>query len=1156
MAKILRLHRTGSSTHEGWGRTGKIGKNEIEGPSGILDPEGGRAERVAVAIPSPFARLHLVETALAYVSNAGSSAPTDTVHHQLVGQFWDLWELTFNYFQRRQPGQRLSVRTWNRANELAKLDAQPTTRPLAQALRLYLNDKRFANLTELHLLYFPGATPNEAPQLLGGTSPLTLFFPAPSVRALPVQRPEGGGQYFDGRYVGLHRREQAFQDFVYQQFVVDTALARLAPAVRNVLDPNILNKWGLDGTAQLADYPDLQADQTGNPVVVAGVSVRIRPDQGIVRNSDFTIRPDRQPAPGWPLPNPLPLVLRPGLQMPGKFYYNNSQLGDSGNKIPAADPRALADRTLPGPELAYPYLTLNDLLEETLLTVPYEVDGSRFVTGQLKVAPGYKPTCWPLLPVTPLYFDYFTPAELATQLTMELDPVCVRVRLRIPVAGGFTVDYERAYYPNPRTEGLGRLLVTNVGLSVFPFVKIVDAPQLNDFYKVMLVDANNIDPSLVNKPVELQFGVNGRLLSGTGTEQSATAYRRTAKTGTDEGSTYYEVKGTPFDYVQISNPAPAAGRALVVPKWREVRQGTKEFRFAIDFGTTNTHVAYHDGPSHPPQPFGFGPDDTPVALLKKSSEESDYAAYEQLYRGVEDDPAHGIQLRRWQRYQQREFVPSFVGAAGSPYQFPIRTATSESAGFSIETPKLLANINVGFGINTEEETNDSYHTNLKWGETGEAARHRVRMFFREMLLLFKYKAALHGGNIGATQVVWFAPLSFSAFSRDLYQREWDTLFREIFQTNRTTTYLPESSAPYFFLTRRGLVTPGPGENAAFIDIGGGTSDVLFYSDQTADTTGPRKHHPAFSTSFRFAGNELWGDGAADVRGSKDNGLVRFGLDSINAHPLPQTKAAEIAVKCLAVVQANPAFGSEEVASLLFNYEREFQFGERLLMAQHLRVLFYLHFGSIVYHLGQVTALRGLAAPRYLCFTGRGSLYLRLLCPSNLRPLEQVASLILSKVMGVPAPANFKIVLADDPKQTTANGGVLATGLDAESTAEVPPIVQPIGTGASDAAENHPLFPSDITEDVKNAVLANVEQCLTLLLTDPELVAAQNNLGIKNPPGLVLRELKDALADSFNLGRQRYANTLPAGEPIPETLFFLPLKHAFYVLSQKLHDSAR
>ena len=1149
MAKILRLHRTGPSTHEGWSRTGKLGKNEIEGPGGILDPEGARAERVAVAIPSPFARLHLVETALAFVNSPAGAAQPDSVHHRLVGQFWDVWELVFNYYQRRGPGQRLEVRPWRRDTELARLRENLATRPLADVLTLYLNDARFAGLRELELLYFPDAN-GGSPQLLGGTSPLTLFFPAPAPRVLPVQRPQGGGFYLDGRYVGLAQREQAFQDFVYQSFVADAALARLAPAVRDALDPNMLTKWNLAGTANLADYPTL-TDRTGNAVEVAGVYVRVRPDESVIRSSDFTIAPTRQPLPA----GALPLVLRPGLQAPGKKYFNNTLFTDSGNAVPAADPRPLADRTLPGPELPYPYLTLNDLLEETLLAVPYEVDGRRFETGQLSIAPGYRPSVWPLLPVTARYFDYFTTADLAAQLSLSLEPECVRVKLRVPVSSGGTVDYERAYYPNPRTAGLGRLLVTNVAVAVFPFVKILDAPQYNDFYKVMLIDANNIDVSLLTKNIELRFGVNGRALSEAGTEQSATAYRRTAKTGTDEGSTYYEVRGTHFDYLEIVSPTPAAGRALVVPKWREVQQGTKEFRFAIDFGTTNTHVAYHDGPNQPPQPLSFGPDDSAVALLKKVTDEPERTPYDRLFRGIEDDPARGIQLKRWQLYQQREFVPPLLGAGGSPYQFPIRTATSEAAGFPIEPARLLANVNVGFGINTEEQTNESYHTNLKWGDPSEVARHRVRAFFREMLLLFKYKAALHGGNLAATQVVWFAPLSFSDFSRGLYQREWDTLFGEVFHTSRGTTYLPESSAPYFFLTRRGLVTPGPGENAAFVDIGGGTSDVLFYADQPDAATGLRKHKPVFSTSFRFAGNDLWGDGAADVRGSKDNGLVRFGLDSIAAAPLPASAAG--ARRCLDVVLSNPQFGSEEVASLLFNYEKDFQFGERLLHAQHLRVLFYLHFGALVYYLGQVTALRGLAPPRYLCFTGRGSLYLRLLCPgSSLRPLEQLASTLLAKVMQVPVPDNFKIVLADDPKQTTANGGVLATGLDAQSTAEEPPLVQPIGTGSLDAAtELRHLQPADITEDVKKAVLANVEHCLDLLLNDPDLTRLQSSLGIKNPPGLVLHDLKAALGDSFNLSRQRYTDTLPRGEAIPETLFFLPLRHALYVLSKELRQQA-
>ena len=1158
MAKVLRLHRTGTVHEKGWDRTGPIGRNEIEGPGGILDPEGARAAQLAVALPTPFARMHLIETALAFVSSPAGLQQPDSVHHQLVGQFWDVWELVFNYYQRRQPGQRLDVRAWRVADELARLEASPATLPLAQVLRLYLNDPRFASLTELHLLYFPGATPADPPQLIGGTSPLTLFFPAPAPRPLAVQRPQGGGHYFDGRYVALSQREQPFQDYIYQQFVGDAALARLAPAVRDALDPGQLQRWQLAGTAQAGSYPAL-TDRNGNPVAVSGVAVRVRPDESVVRTSDFVVQPTR--AAGQLPAGPLPLVLRPGLQAPGKKYYNQTALDAPSGAVPLHDPRPLADRLLPGVELPYPYLTTADWLEDTLLTVPYELDGSKFETGQLSIAPGYRPAVWPLLPLKARYFDYFTQADLAAHLRLELEPACVRVRLRIPVGApgsADVVEYERAYYPNPRTENLGRLLTTNVGISIFPFVKVLDAPPAggtyNDFYKVMLLDANNIDVGLLNKHIELRFGVDGRTLTETGSEQSATAYRRTPKTGSIEGSTYYEVRGTHFDYLEVLSPAPAAGRGLVVPRWPEVRQGTREFRFAIDFGTTNTHVAYHDAPGQPPQPLGFGPDDTPVALLKKAADEPARSPYERLYSGITEDLGRGVQLVFWPQYQEREFVPPLLGAGGSPFHFPIRTATSEAPGFPVEPAKLLSNINVGFGFNTQP-AHESYRTNLKWGEPSEAARSRVSAFFREMLLLFRSKVALNGGRLDATQVVWFAPLSFSEFSRGLYQREWDALFREVFHTSRGTTYLPESSAPYFFLTRRGVVTPGPGENAAFVDIGGGTTDLLFYADAAPDgpaggVPGRRQHRPAFSASFRFAGNDLWGDGAADVRGSRDNGLVRYGYQSALANP-PAAGVRDLR-PVLTNLMTSSLLGSEEVASYLFGHEREFQFADRLLYAPQLRVLFYVHFGALVYHLGQVAALRGLTPPRYLCFTGRGSLYLRLLSPGSLRPLEQVARRVLAEVMQQPVPDNFKIVLADDPKQTTANGGVLATGLDAESTAETPPLAQPVGTGAAGPDELRALHPADITEEIKAAVLANVSRCLDLLLTDPELVRLQEGLGVKNPTGTVRAALARTLADSFNLGRQRYTDALPPGETIPETLFFLPLKHALYELSKELY----
>ena len=223
--------------------------------------------------------------------------------------------------------------------------------------------------------------------------------------------------------------------------------------------------------------------------------------------------------------------------------------------------------------------------------------------------------------------------------------------------------------------------------------------------------------------------------------------------------------------------------------------------------------------------------------------------YERLYRGIDDDPANFVQIKRWQQYQEREFVPPIIGADSSPYAFPARTATYEAANYATQELSVLGNINVAFGIITEEQRRPNYHTNLKWDNSLNIANtNRVRAFFKEILLLCRAKVALNGGNLAATQITWFAPLSFSTYQRNLYQREWDTLFHDVFKTTNSMPCMVESTAPYYYLTRRNIVTLGPGENAAFIDIGGGTTDVLLYADRK----------PVLSTSFRFAGNDLVG----------------------------------------------------------------------------------------------------------------------------------------------------------------------------------------------------------------------------------------------------------------------------------------------------------
>jgi hypothetical protein len=241
-----------------------------------------------------------------------------------------------------------------------------------------------------------------------------------------------------------------------------------------------------------------------------------------------------------------------------------------------------------------------------------------------------------------------------------------------------------------------------------------------------------------------------------------------------------------------------------------------------------------------------------------------------------------------------------------------------------------------------------------------------------------------------------------------------------------------------------------------------------------------------------------------------------------------------------------------VAFFLFNYDQELRFSRRLQQAEHLRVLFYLHFGAIVWHVAQLTQLYDQKLPRYLSFTGRGSLYLRLLAASDteIGPVNDVARVILRAVTGIEPPANFEVRLEKDPKQATANGGVLAD----VAAKPAPDLAKPVGRAVRDDTREHHLQPTAIDGTVKDAVLTNVRACLKLLLTDPALVKLQRELGIRNAPGLVMETLEKHLENSFDQNRKFYLDTLPPGEEVPETLFFLPLKEALYQLSKTLHGA--
>ncbi|NVO84781.1 hypothetical protein [Hymenobacter terrestris] len=1152
MPKVLRLHNNGSQQVQGWQKTAPVTSTEI---NTVTDPAGGKSRNLAVSIPTPFARMHLFETAFDFLAREGKSNP-GSVYHELTTHFWDLLELLYNYHLYTQAGRKITLRRWNAEAEIQRMRQSESTRLLGETLKLYMQDERFRDFSDMYLVYYESPELTGGPRLLGGTSPLTMLFTGPGVGALDLERPQARGHYFDHQTVLLDDRDPQFREFVYELFLAYPALQRreFAGSVYAGLDRTKINQLQMQGdrsAQQFATrYPAL-ADAQGNLVSVKGVPLPGRADQSAVTSSDLFIQPTREAGNG----RPRPLVLRPNLTMPGANYLNG-QPWDDRTPVPYHDELALENRVLPGKGFKYPYITVGDLLEDSLVELPYELNTQRFHTGKVTFqygADGQGRARFPyLLPLKQAFFEYFTENELAELLTFTIDLSHVRVQLQVPVQGGRFITFERSYYTNPQNpkdaQGReipekGRIVKANVGVGVFPFYKVRHQPEFNDLYKVMLVDADN-SPTMLSRRYDLTFFVNGERITEQGAARRATRYERTQKSVASAGSTYYEITGTHFDLAEITCPPATLGaepaRGLFVPRWRELERGTRRFTFAIDFGTTNTHVAYADSPSAHPRPLTIGEADVQVEWLSAPLADAGQSASQRYRFGAGQLNSDVATL------QNREFVPSFIGEGGSVYEFPIRTAVCETTSFANEPAKALSNINIGFSINTEttaELPQNRFVTNLKWSaELDPQGVSRIEAFFKEILLLLRHKAALHGGILEDTRVVWFAPLSFDGFLRNQFQQVWDEAFQQVFKAKRPTICLTESVAPYYYLTATNQVVPNRDENVVNIDIGGGTTDLLLFADQK----------PAYSTSFRFAGDDLWGDGYARVQGApKQNGLLRLGVSHVES--LPDSEQNQEYKGYLQAALKNSDFGSADVTSLLFKYDDALRFTQALGLGRgrQLRVLFYLHYTAIIYHTAQLTKHFGLKTPRYLCFSGKGSLYLRLLAGgSSLVSIEKITKAIFQAVTGTEPPHNFRVILADNPKEATTNGGVLfeeKTNTDYDNIQAV----KLSGTVEGGELNQQRLKLNQVDAALKDEVLANVRNYLTLVLEGDEVAPYLREVGVdvdrQRVKDILLREIEDSLS----LGLHQFQRQLSADETLPETLFFLPLKQALYNLSREL-----
>ena len=193
-----------------------------------------------------------------------------------------------------------------------------------------------------------------------------------------------------------------------------------------------------------------------------------------------------------------------------------------------------------------------------------------------------------------------------------------------------------------------------------------------------------------------------------------------------------------YDYLLVTN---SIASGVLVPLFRNVKQGSKVFEFAIDFGTTNTHIEYKSDTDDEAVPFTVLPDDVQVLTLNSCSRRSvemiDQEGLESFYGG----PAQAF---------MQEFMPLTIGQ-GEIARFPMRTNLCYRAGHSVEGRDIfpLADYNIGFHYE-KEDTYDYNETrpDLKW-DSSRGNNLLVEAYFEELLMLIRNKVLLSGGELAA-----------------------------------------------------------------------------------------------------------------------------------------------------------------------------------------------------------------------------------------------------------------------------------------------------------------------------------------------------------------------------------------------------------------------
>lgn len=974
--KIFRLHKSANNSLRDWSQSNVIGQKERDE---ILDPTGADAKNEITSIPSPFARIDLIKTAFNEINQIQQNSKDkkchldgNTIFHKMVSETLDVAEIFFNFPNFED---KFEIINWDKSQIKMIGDVSPILR---DSLKIFFKQDEstynFDKVDSMYLLNYKGeGTPNPDLNIIGATSPSTLFFSSNndlSYIGRYIQF-EKFKPFDKDNFTPLYKRDFEFIKYLFSFRKSNTNFNNLFPEFDSYLELTFkyLEEEKKAIIRNLEDnYYNNNYDPFVNKIEILGNDIYCRKQNPalIKDKSQFVIRPDLE----LNVQN-LPLIIpneKNSANYTDLIYINDKW--SSTYQININDiSKDINNRTLPNSGEKYPYHVLEDFFEDKLIGMIHPINNDSFFSGEDNSDIEYNEEYGFLIPLKKAYFDYFTPNSLYGRIggknRFEFERInnySIKAILRIPIKGkgkNEYIEYYKIYSEFSDKETVDpQIIIKRFGLSVFPLIKFNEGEM--PFYNVALIDTNyenssKIEIELYKSNSKIDFNKFERLNSSTNTL----------------GLNLYSIQDN-FDFMQLKFDSEYS--CVIIPKFQN-HQGNNIFKFAVDFGTTNTHIEYYENESGP-KPFEIE-DDKQIHKLNTNYDKEDEikTAFNQY------------------------IIPEIINK-DSNYNFPIRTVILESNKIKKGNNLFVLNeVNIPFVYEKSniDVKNNNITSNIKWNHK---EKEKTEKFLEYLIIAMRNKVLINNGKLNETKIIWSYPTSLSTFGKSLLESYWNELCKKYFNIKKERIFkISESIAPYYYFSKK----KGAIADVLSIDIGGGTTDIVFVENKT----------PKLLSSFRFAANNVFGDGIANSL--ENNSFIQFYEEKL--------KECEIEIP-----KGINKDSSIDLTTFYFSIaknkdfkDKNFKYEEELIKDSQLKYIFLIFYTSIIFHTAKLLKANDCKSPNHITFTGNGSRILNII--GDDKQIELLTSKIFKGVFD--NDNKIKIIRnKENPKEATAKGSLL------------------------------------------------------------------------------------------------------------------------------------